>query len=124
MSIISAILTQRFSTCAKPKARMNLDLLYENPVAPKRGDLVHTNVGDRKRERTWFVLHARRVRRRPGLPPRYKLFLARWWSLEVETREALFRSAERRGGQYVHYAQPNPKKKKKVTFGDTLGSYF
>lgn len=92
---------------------MNLDLLYDDPAAPKRGDLVHTNIGDR-RERTWFVLHARRVRRRAGLPPRYRLFLARWWALEPETRMALYRSAERRGGQDVFKAYPYPKKKKKT----------
>lgn len=78
-----------------------MDLLDGGP-APKRGDLVQTNVGDR-RERTWPVLHAQRVRRRQEEVPRYRIHMARWWELEAETRQRLFRSAERNGGQEVHF---------------------
>lgn len=45
----------------------NLDLQDDYPYVPKRGDLAHTNCGDR-RERTWFILHSHKVKRRPGLP--------------------------------------------------------
>jgi hypothetical protein len=77
--------------------------------APKRGDLIQTNCGDR-RERTWFILHVHRINvtvrevedyRRWRDKPRYKVWRARWWELEAEFRMKLYRSAERRGGQVI-----------------------
>jgi hypothetical protein len=62
---------------------------------PKRGDLVQTNVGD-KRERTWLVINSHKIRE-----GRYKVLMGRWWELEVEMRVNLARSAERNGGQRV-----------------------
>jgi hypothetical protein len=80
--------------------------------APKRGDIVQTNVGS-KRERTWLVLGVRRAKREPKGVPRYKIWAARWWELEAEMRMALYRSAERNGGQGIIYFRRYPAKKKK-----------
>lgn len=85
---------------------------------PKRGDIIQTNVGDR-RERTWLVLHARRVRRRDDrtkyvqVTPRFDVWAARWWELEPDFRMRLFHSAERRGGQQIIYFRRYPAKKKR-----------
>lgn len=93
----------------------------ESVPSPKRGDLVHTNLGDR-RERTWFVLQSTQVRSAAN-PRRFRLQMARWWELEPETRLALFRSAERRGGQKVFRFVPYKRKKKK-TFEEMMeGGY-
>lgn len=59
----------------------------------KRGDIVQTNVGDR-RERTCIVLRVRWTR-----PGRYMIWAERWWQVEPELRMSLYRSAERNGGQ-------------------------
>jgi hypothetical protein len=67
--------------------------------APKRGDIMQTNFGDR-RERTWLVLRARHMSRAKH-PRRYHVWMARWWELEPEMRMKLFQSAERNGGQNV-----------------------
>jgi hypothetical protein len=72
-----------------------IDMLDRDYPMPKRGDLIQTNVGNR-RERTWFILRSRAIKRHPW---RYKLWAARWWELEPEMRQALYRSAERNGGQ-------------------------
>lgn len=79
-------------------------------LTPKRGDLVQTNVGD-KRERTCFILRASRGR----APRRFNVWAARWWELEPDFRMRLFRSAERRpeGQQvfdFVRFRRPAPKK--------------
>lgn len=66
--------------------------------ALKRGDLVYSNVGNR-RERTWLVLRAVPSRTAPKGVPRYRVWMARWWELEADMRMRLFRSAERNGGQ-------------------------
>lgn len=89
-----------------------MDMLGNDGREPKRGDLVQTNVGDR-RERTWFVIRARKVKRRIlGTSARFELDVARWWEIEPELRIMLFRSAERRGGQnvfaYKRYARKEP----------------
>ena len=85
-------------------------------AAPKRGDLLYTNVGD-KRERTWFILHARKItRRNPDAPRRYQLHTARWWELEPEMRVALWRLAERNGGQGVWWFRRYPAKSRKRSF--------
>jgi hypothetical protein len=57
------------------------DMPWNDP-APKRGDLVQTNIGDR-RERTWIILRAvwmrrARVRETPAaILRRYKVWMAR-----------------------------------------------
>ena len=76
--------------------KYTLDITNGDAV-PKRGDLVQTNVGNR-RERTWFVLHSHRLKPTKGLP-RCRLWLERWFDIEPETRIRLFQSAERNGGQ-------------------------
>ena len=101
-----------------------LDIFDDGP-APKRGDLVHTNIGN-KRERTWFILHAHRINRivhvndreraLRDLVPRFDLWMVRWWELEPEQRMRLYRSAERNGGQHVHHFYRYPPKKKKRPF--------
>jgi hypothetical protein len=78
--------------------------------APKRGDLLQTNHGDR-RERTWFILRVRKIARRTDAPlgtvkPRFDVWRARWWELESDFRIRLYRSAERRGGQVVWFPEP------------------
>src|SRR5262245_58030531 len=77
---------------------------------PKRGDLVQTNVGSR-RERTWIVLHCHQIK---GNPRRYKVWAVRWWELEPEFRQALYRSAQRNGGQrtifFHRYHRQKPKR--------------
>ena len=79
-------------------------------VVPKRGDLLHTNVGD-KRERTFIILSSRPLRPIKGYP-RYKVWAERWWEMEPELRVKLFQSAERNGGQMVIHFQRYPAKKK------------
>jgi hypothetical protein len=76
---------------------------------PKRGDLLQSNVGDR-RERTWFILAARLLwmRSKSG-QDRFKVWRARWWELEADFRMRLYRSAERNGGQVIWW--PEPKRK-------------
>lgn len=97
-----------------------IDIFDDGPM-PKRGDIVQTNVGNR-RERTWLVLHAHRVNRivhsSRDLIPRFKLWAARWWELEPDFRMRLFRSAERNGGQQVifFYRYKAKKKRPKVMF--------
>jgi hypothetical protein len=75
--------------------------------APKRGDIVQSNVGSR-RERTWLVLSVRSTKR----PARYKVFMARWWELEADMRIRLYRSAERAGGQRVIFFKRHPAKRR------------
>lgn len=65
-----------------------MDLTDAGP-APKRGDIVQTNIGDR-RERTWLILYSHRMRRRDETAcPRFKLWMARWWELEPDFRMRL-----------------------------------
>lgn len=71
--------------------------MYDD-VVPKRGDLVHTNVGDR-RERTWLILRVHRSRKKPKGVPRFHVWMARWWEIDSDLRIRLYRSAERNGGQ-------------------------
>lgn len=90
---------------------------------PKRGDIIHTNVGDR-RERTCFILRTRRVNRivrsSRELVPRFNLWCERWWQLEPDLRMRLFRSAERSGGQQVFMFKRYPAKKKRKTIQEWL----
>jgi len=91
---------------------MFMDILDGGPP-PKRGDIVQTNVGNR-RERTWLILRVRQMRRRTkkGVP-RFDVWMARWWELESDFRMRLYRSAERNGGQNLMYFQRYPPKKKR-----------
>jgi hypothetical protein len=77
--------------------------------APKRGDLMYSNCGDR-RERTWFILSVKKIARQTDaelgtVKPRFSVWRARWWELEPDFRMRLFRSAERRGGQVIWYPE-------------------
>lgn len=87
-----------------------IDILDGGP-GPKRGDLVQTNIGDR-RERTWIVLRARH-KKRAKRPFRYDVWAARWWELEPEMRLRLFQSAQRNGGQRIFWMRRYPAKKRK-----------
>lgn len=82
--------------------------------APKRGDLLQTNTGD-KRERTCFIINSRPLKERRGVP-RYRLDAVRWWEIEPSLRNALFRRAERHGGQRVLNYKRYPARKNKLTF--------
>lgn len=105
---------------------------------PKRGDLIHTNVGN-KRERTCFIVKVKPLRMsrfrvipdrgasndqtarsvgRQGVEsaaPRFRLTAVRWWEIEPEFRNLLFRHAERNGGQHVIWFKRYPARKK-LTF--------
>lgn len=92
-----------------------IEILDGGP-APKRGDLVQTNCGDR-RERTWLVLRVRRMRPRSESPfPRFEVWMVRWWELEPEMRMRLAGSAERNGGQRIIHFHRYPAKRRKQSF--------
>jgi hypothetical protein len=80
--------------------------------APKRGDLVQSNVEHRGngRERTWFVLRVRPMRK----SNRYNVWMVRWWELDSEMRLRLFKSAERAGGQRVIEFRRYPAKRRQT----------
>ena len=64
--------------------------MSDGDPAPKRGDLVQTNVGYR-RERTWLVIKARKIKRKTEIgSPRYHVWMARWWELETDLRLTLY----------------------------------
>lgn len=88
--------------------------MVDGATPPRRGDLVNTNVGN-KRERTCFVLRSHVIRSRTTVP-RVHLWIERWWELEPEFRVRLYRSAERRGGQRCFWFRRNRSKKKRLTF--------
>jgi hypothetical protein len=90
----------------------------QGDLVPKRGDLVQSCVRQRK-ERTWLILRARRMRTMPKGVPRYQVWMARWWELEADFRMRLFRSAERNGGQNVFWFE-RYKAKKKNTFEEHM----
>jgi hypothetical protein len=78
--------------------------------APKRGDLLQTNIGNR-RERTCLILRSRRSRRQVD---RFHLWCERWWELEPDLRLRLYRSAERAGGQnLIGFVRYRPAKKRR-----------
>lgn len=85
-------------------------VFYDCPsdVTPKRGDILQTNVGDR-RERTFLILRSRRMRTEKH---RFQLWAERWWQIEPDTRMRLYESAERNGGQTAHPFHRYPAKKK------------
>ena len=98
--------------------KVAIDMLDGEPL-PKRGDLIQTNVGDR-RERTWFVLRVKATKPTKGVP-RGSMWIERWWSLEPELRMKLFLSAERHGGQRVVNFRRYPAKKPR-TFEQLMGA--
>jgi hypothetical protein len=93
--------------------------IYHQPIGtprPKRGDLIHSNVGD-KRERTLLAIGTRVMPNRwcsdmAITAQRTMLWMERWWQIEPETRMALYRSAERHGGQRLHTFKRFPAKRK------------
>lgn len=93
--------------------------IYHQPIGearPKRGDILQTNVGDR-RERTCLILgtHILPTRWTPEMgidAQRTKLWAERWWEIEPDVRVSLYRSAERNGGQVVHGFKRFPANKK------------
>lgn len=89
-------------------SQLTIDIYHDG--IPKRGDLLQSAVGT-KRERTWFILGARQVKPRLGVP-RYKVWTERWWEIEPEMRMRLFASSERRGGQNVICFRRYPAKRK------------
>jgi hypothetical protein len=97
--------------------KMTIDMLDGSRI-PKRGDLLETNVGDR-RQRTWFVLQVHPLKPTKGVP-RCKVWMERWWELEPELRVKLYQSAERNGGQQVIGIKRYPAKKK-PTFEQHMG---
>lgn len=96
------------------------------PQIPKRGDLLQSNIGD-KRERTWLILAVKQIKDKVCpemgdiLTRRYKLWAERWWDLEPATRVALYKSAERAGGQELFTFKRFPVKRKTKTFEQYLG---
>jgi hypothetical protein len=104
---------------ARGLAAVGVKTIYHQPEGerrPKRGDLLYTNVGGR-RERTWIILAARILPTRwcaeMGITAqRARLWAERWWEIEPEMRMALFRSAERAGGQVAFGFQRFPAKRK------------
>ena len=97
--------------------RMTLDMLDGSPI-PKRGDLLESNVGDR-RQRTWFILSVKALKPTKGVP-RCRVWVERWFDLEPSLRVSLWRSAERGGGQKVVHFRRYPAKKRK-TFEQYIG---
>jgi hypothetical protein len=93
--------------------------MHPSSPAPKRGDLMQTNVG-KPRERTWMLLRTRH-KTRAKHPRRFEVWAARWWELEPAMRLRLAASAERRGGQQVIYLE-RYKAKRKLTFEADLSS--
>lgn len=88
----------------------------EGEQRPKRGDLVQTNVGN-KRERTFLVIGTHRLPTRwcPDMgmvAQRTRVHAERWWEIEPEMRMALYRSAERSGGQELFVFVRFPAKRK------------
>lgn len=85
---------------------------------PKRGDILQTNVGD-KRERTCIILHARKIARRDNITPigklaaRFHIWCERWWEMEPDFRMRLYLSAQRNGGQQVIFFKRYKLKKKR-----------
>ena len=93
----------------------------------KRGDLLQSNIGD-KRERTWLILAVKRVADRTCkemggiLTRRHQIWAERWWELEPKTRLALFKSAERAGAQELFGVKRFPAKRKAKTLEQYVGA--
>lgn len=79
-------------------SKLTIDMLDGSHI-PKRGDLLQSVVAD-QRSRTWFVLAVHTLKPTKGVP-RARLWVERWWYVDPELRNRLFRSAERNGGQRV-----------------------
>jgi len=83
--------------------------IADGAPAPKRGDLLYTNIGG-SRERTWLILRAVRMKTEKR---RYALWRERWWQVEPDLRVRLYRSACRHGGQMTWVAKALPGKPKR-----------
>lgn len=100
---------------------------FEDYPAPKRGDLLQSNIGKRT-ERTWLILSAKELPQRTCqemggiMTRRWQLWAERWWHLEPKTRIRLFLSAERAGGQVLHTFKRFPAKKRARTFEQYMGA--
>lgn len=85
--------------------KLTMDV-YDNAPPPKRGDRL------RSATRTYYVLHAREVKRRVETTiPRYSLFVANMEELEDATRGLLVKSAIRRGGSILYHFRFYSRKK-------------
>ena len=92
--------------------QITIDML-DGSGLPKRGDLIQTNIGDR-RERTAIILRVHKLRPTRGVP-RCKIWAERWWQVEPDLRLRLFQSAERNGGQgVIRFRRYKPVKRKKT----------
>ncbi len=93
-------------------SKLTIDM-YNDAPGPKRGDLLQSNVGDKKRERTWFILRATPLKPIKGVP-RFKIIIERWYDIDPDIRVKLYLNAERHGGQNViHFKRYKPKKRRK-----------
>lgn len=94
-------------------SQFSLDLQPDDP-APNRGDLLYSKAVDVRGSRTYFVLRSRPVKRRDpdAVQRRYSLEIVRWWLIRPETRQLLYRHAEREGGQQVFFFERYPPKKR------------
>jgi hypothetical protein len=104
---------------------MKVSIDFQIGGRPKRGDILQTNIGDRKRERTLLILRTHRLKPINGVP-RYSVWAERWWYMEPDMRMRLFESAERAGGQLVIlFRRPTKTKdKKKEKKNLTFEQYF
>ncbi len=93
---------------------MKVSIDFHSGGAPKRGDILQTNIGNR-RQRTFLILKIHSLRPINGVP-RYSVWAERWWVIEPEIRMRLYESAQRAGGQKVINFSRAPAKKKKPTF--------
>ena len=100
-------------------SKLTIDM-YNGAPRPKRGDLVQSNIGDKKRERTWFVIRATSLQPIKGVP-RFKLWVERWYDIEPSLRVRLWNSAMQNGGQEVILFRRYPAKKKKKSFEQYMG---
>ena len=70
-------------------SRIVYDLWSDCCPPPKRGDLMQSNIGDR-RERTWIIARVRRIKRKDSNAcRRFEITLYRWWTLSVKARQKL-----------------------------------
>jgi hypothetical protein len=108
---------------------MKISIDFPTGPPPKRGDILQTNIGSRRRERTFLILRTHLLKPINGVP-RYSVWAERWWFMEPDMRMRLFESAERAGGQLViPFRRPTKtdqknkskrKKKRKLTFEEYI----
>ena len=93
-------------------AKLPLDWNPDHPDQPRRGDVMQSP------KQAYLVLSVRRTKRRVEAGPRFLVIMLREREMEAEPglREALLRSAGRRGGSRVFPFHWYPRKKKSRTF--------